>query len=372
MSTTKELELKKNLKDHTLTKLKPSIAVPGEIGVFALEDIMADKDPFEVCNAEPMETIALRKQWIDRLSTQKPQVADMIQKFVLCSEDSNGDTVYNIPATGMNSLDISFFLNTNPEKDRCNCKTLESEDGRGFDKILTSRSIKKGEELLLHYEIKTKYECVVCYSRLTENEKKFNVLQCGCTMNTRCRICIDKTILPRVDQSINTRTQKAEDLRATCDICQRPVSKDYLKGLLEPRTNPLPVTRSMSSREERDRNRPDELPKKAFAWMAEDEKWCEVTVTNYEDAETRTRKEHRVGGPVRRRGQFKYWFYTTGKGQKRKVEDYFSEDDDSVRFTVEEDADVAEELMPSCRNETSTRQRTNHCVKTKRVNKSMC
>jgi len=97
-----------------------------------------------------------------------------------------------------------------------------------------------------------------------------------------------------------------------------------------------------------------ELPKKAFAWMAEEKKWCEVTVTDYVDAETRTRNSLEKGGPVRRRGMFKYWFSTTGPGKKKKVEDYFSEDDDSVVFPVEEEE---EEKPKKPTRVTSTRQR---------------
>jgi hypothetical protein len=101
-----------------------------------------------------------------------------------------------------------------------------------------------------------------------------------------------------------------------------------------------------------------ELPKKAFAWMAEEKKWCEVTVTHYVDAETRTRNSLQKGGPVRRRGMFKYWFSTTGPGKKKKVIDYFSEDDDSVVFPVEEEEEEEEEEeKPKPTRVTSTRQR---------------
>jgi hypothetical protein len=96
-----------------------------------------------------------------------------------------------------------------------------------------------------------------------------------------------------------------------------------------------------------------ELPKKAFAWMEQEKKWCEVTVTHYVDAETRNALQK--GGPVRRRGMFKYWFSTTGPGKKKKVEDYFSEDDDSVVFPVEEEEEEEKPKKPT--RVTSTRQR---------------
>jgi hypothetical protein len=182
-----------------------------------------------------------------------------------------------------------------------------------------------------------KHQCIVCDETLRSEEKNENVLKCGCTMVVRCRKCINRTIWNKIDCHINKGTMKTEELSAKCDICQREVSSEFLKQLMREAENEdfgikpratLPTTRSMSSSEVT-RQTPIELPKKALAWMSEDKKWVEVWVTEYETAEKRTLKELRVGGPVRKRGQFKYWFYEKSREKrKRKIEDYFSEDDD--------------------------------------------
>ena len=66
--------------------------------------------------------------------------------------------------------------------------------------------------------------------------------------------------------------------------------------------------------------------------MSEEKRWHDASVWEYEDAASRTLKEARDGGPVRKRGQFRYSFYDVAEPGKesREIVDYFSEDDNTV------------------------------------------
>ena len=148
-------------------------------------------------------------------------------------------------------------------------------------------------------------------------------------------------------------------MRATCDVCHMPVSAEFLQQIVEENEGKgsdevefVAITSATSSsviptrrisqggcgmaaprnlREMRD-NQHNGI--EGLAWMAEDKKWVEIKIWEYESAVERTKKEFALGGPVRKRGQFRYTFWSisgTGKRKKRTLEtDYFSEDDDSI------------------------------------------
>ena len=124
-----------NLK-NTCCRLKSS-KIEG-VGVFAIKDIPKGKNPFPgIKNGRwhKFETAELKK--IDK------NVLKLIDDFFVIEKDN---TVY-IPETGLNGIDISFFVNNSKNP---NLKIVED----GKNEALNFKAIKKiknGEELTVSY-----------------------------------------------------------------------------------------------------------------------------------------------------------------------------------------------------------------------------
>lgn len=125
-----------NLIKNTYCRLKPSKL--GGVGVFAVRDIKKGVDPFygvKIPRWVKFNVSELKK--IDK------EVLKMIDDFFVIEKDN---TVY-IPETGLNGLDVSYFLNNSKNP---NLKIV----GNGKEEALffkTNRKIKKGEELTVAY-----------------------------------------------------------------------------------------------------------------------------------------------------------------------------------------------------------------------------
>lgn len=104
------------------------------IGVFAIKDIPKGTNPF----------YGIKKQkWYrfkkSELANLDKEVKKMIDDFFGWEKDG---TIF-IPEFGLNGIDISFFLN---QSKKPNIKTID-----GGQNFITSRKIKKGEELTVSY-----------------------------------------------------------------------------------------------------------------------------------------------------------------------------------------------------------------------------
>lgn len=115
--------------------LKPSVLVPGAVGVFACVDI-------------PKGTIIFRDsldyEWVpfeeDDLAKLPPHLQRLSQMF--CTQD---DGVRYLPSVGFNNLTIDFYLNHSKAP---NTKVDDSGEGYMFTAL---RPIKAGEELTYDY-----------------------------------------------------------------------------------------------------------------------------------------------------------------------------------------------------------------------------
>ena len=130
-------EILKKLK-NTYCRLKKS-NVSG-VGVFAIRDIPKGINPFG---------IQKKQVWIkfnvSELKKVDQEVFKMISDFFVIEKDK---TVY-IPKSGLNGMDISFFVNNSKNP---NLKVIG--DGiREEIHFVTNQKIKKGEELLAFYGI---------------------------------------------------------------------------------------------------------------------------------------------------------------------------------------------------------------------------
>lgn len=116
----------KQLTDRLSFIVKPSVTVPGGVGVFALHDI-AEGAHMEVFLPD------FEEELID-----KNEIPKELQGYCL---DQEGGKL--LCPKHFNSLDIGNYLNHSTEK-----ANLRYEKGKGY---FASRDIRKGEELLADY-----------------------------------------------------------------------------------------------------------------------------------------------------------------------------------------------------------------------------
>lgn len=112
------------------------------VGVVAIRDIPIGVNPFEHASNK-CGVNKFTKIHKDKLVGVDKQIIKMLDDFL--GLDDKG--YYDIPSEGLNSLDVSFYMNfsKNPNLDivnDTNCK---------FATFRTNRIIKKGEELLINY-----------------------------------------------------------------------------------------------------------------------------------------------------------------------------------------------------------------------------
>jgi len=112
------------------------------VGVIAIKDIPIGVNPFEhatnKCGINKFKRIHK-----DKLVGVDKQVIKMLDDFLGLDDDG----YYDIPSEGMNTLDVSFYMNFSekPNIDIVNSKNCN------FAIFRTNRVIKKGEELLINY-----------------------------------------------------------------------------------------------------------------------------------------------------------------------------------------------------------------------------
>lgn len=129
-----------NLKYDTYVRLRPS-PLQG-VGVFAIKDIPKGVNPFKMANKPKYNSI---KCTASDLKHVDPFVKKMIEDFI----EPEG-TSYHIPENGLNSLDLTFYLN---HGDNNNLGVVDDEEENdAYSSFVTLRAIKKGEELLINYK----------------------------------------------------------------------------------------------------------------------------------------------------------------------------------------------------------------------------
>ena len=107
------------------------------IGVIAIKVIPEDTDPFKTPRPLQYKPIVLSDEDVKNLN---PNVRKMLRDFC-----KNGDT-YDCPLNGLNSIDISFYMN------HSNTPNIQIvDDGGEFLGFRALRKIEVGEELLIDY-----------------------------------------------------------------------------------------------------------------------------------------------------------------------------------------------------------------------------
>jgi SET domain-containing protein len=112
------------------------------VGVIAIKNINKGENPFCLTNDEIIDykLIYVPKEDIKKLHSG---VKDMIKAFFTAEKDGG----YYLPYNGLNSLDISFYLN-HDQKNNLDIIMGETD----FYEFRSNKLIKKGEELTINYE----------------------------------------------------------------------------------------------------------------------------------------------------------------------------------------------------------------------------
>lgn len=112
------------------------------VGVIAVKDIPPGVNPFMITNKECVLYKTFNIKEVELKDVPKP-VTELVKAYFVPDELGQ----YTIPENGLNSLDISFYLNhsknNNLDLIQTNCEYTE---------FISNKLIKAGEELTINYK----------------------------------------------------------------------------------------------------------------------------------------------------------------------------------------------------------------------------
>ena len=128
-----------NLKNDIYCRI--GISKISGVGVIAIRNIPKGINPFKMTKGKCLKyrSINVTKKDIINLS---PDVQKLVTDFI----SPNDDLTYSIPSNGLNSLDISFYMNHSKNN---NIDVLETKCD--YLEFVTNIKIKKGDELTINY-----------------------------------------------------------------------------------------------------------------------------------------------------------------------------------------------------------------------------
>jgi hypothetical protein len=112
------------------------------VGVIAIKDIPKKSNPFIITNNKCYNYYSKKINKND-LKLLDKEIIKMITDFI-----HPIDNIFYIPSNGINSLNITFFLNHN-----INPNLTIISDGCEYLGFITNKDIKKGEELFIDYDL---------------------------------------------------------------------------------------------------------------------------------------------------------------------------------------------------------------------------
>ena len=163
--STSAATLKQALLEHlchrSYVKLAPS-RIAG-VGVIALREIPPNTDPFLPPNPQlrPPEPPCVPLLASDLASVPASVVAQLRTFFAALDDprdptgaarlrSADGAPVLGVSATGLESLDVSWFVN-HGEEPNLTFREASTDDGEEFNRYVTNRTVAAGEELLTDY-----------------------------------------------------------------------------------------------------------------------------------------------------------------------------------------------------------------------------
>lgn len=132
-------QLLKNLKQDTYCRI--GISKIQGVGVIAIKNIPKNVNPFKFSGDKfkKYQIVEVNEKEVNKLD--KP-VQKMVKDFF-----TNDDGFYDIPKEGLNSIDITFYMN-HSNKNNIN---IVSEKNSDYMSFRTNKIIKKGDELTINY-----------------------------------------------------------------------------------------------------------------------------------------------------------------------------------------------------------------------------
>jgi SET domain-containing protein len=133
-----------NLKNDVYCRIKRS-KIHG-VGVFAIKNIPKGINPFLNLKSKN------KKEYID---INKYDLNDLSYEIIKMLDDYlgvNDDNTYSIPINGLNTLDISFFMNHSKNPNM----SIKNDDDENLDdnfvNFISNKNINIGEELVIDYD----------------------------------------------------------------------------------------------------------------------------------------------------------------------------------------------------------------------------
>ena len=246
----KKRKLLSNLRDDIYCKLQPS-SIDG-VGVVPFRRIPMGVNPFKTNGPPSGKTIDLNDSDIQQLPTE---VQDMIKRHFVGG-------VYSVPEAGLNTLNISYFVNSSH-----GCVNLPNmqlgvrRDDQGLTEMVASCNIEPADELLWPYEftgrgtgclddedgrplnrlpeeVVVANECRICMERVSGGVKT------GCNCTSRMHLdCAKKWYTSRI-QLVFSQVKLPEDAvsvvhdrwiattTATCEVCTHNVSLRFAQTVM--------------------------------------------------------------------------------------------------------------------------------------------
>ncbi len=137
-----------NLKHDVYCRLGVSKLPDAGVGVIAIRDIPKGVNPFRLPNDREnpahSKSITLTEKDLKHIPGE---VVDYFKDFSEPTDNDDGTPIYGLPIYGLNTLDISWYLN---HQDHHNLDIQNSDSE--FSCFLTNRPIRKGEELYINYQ----------------------------------------------------------------------------------------------------------------------------------------------------------------------------------------------------------------------------
>ena len=119
------------------------------IGVIAIQDIPIGVNPF----IYPDGKLSLEYNIVYITEEELEELPDTVQKLVKDFIIKTADDTYPIPENGMNSLDITFYMNHSKTPN----VEIVFDEGCKYTTYRALRRIKCGEELTIDYRVYYKY-----------------------------------------------------------------------------------------------------------------------------------------------------------------------------------------------------------------------
>ncbi|CAK9072481.1 Hypothetical protein SCF082_LOCUS35637 [Durusdinium trenchii] len=127
------------------------------VGVRAFRPIPKGVDPFPICNMHMAAKERFCVLSAEELRAMPPGVFEKVKSFfaALTEDDGwtpqtnrKGEIIYGVLSTGMNNLNLSWYLN---HSDDPNIEFQDAEEEGGYNSFVTRREIQAGEELTTDY-----------------------------------------------------------------------------------------------------------------------------------------------------------------------------------------------------------------------------